>query len=138
MPSLDACFWRIVACHGVGLARRIPDSALAGDVGAEGRVGDGDAVIVGEALPDHGGANRGVCVDHRVDVAVQTVQGRWLAVDLLACWRLGGGEGLDDGAAADVMLALDRPLCSPAWVSRRIMAYVSRLAARFRSISFLV
>jgi hypothetical protein len=48
-------------------------------------------VVIGEALPDRGGADGGVLVDHRVDVGVQAVQGRWLAVDLLPFWRLGGG-----------------------------------------------
>ncbi|HEX7162467.1 MAG TPA: hypothetical protein VF223_14675 [Trebonia sp.] len=67
-------------------------------------------MVVGEALPDCCGADRGVCVDHRVDAGVQAIQGCWLAVDLLARWRLSGGEGLDDGAAADAALALDRPL----------------------------
>jgi hypothetical protein len=67
-------------------------------------------VVVGEALPDRGGAGRGVCLDHRVDVAVQAVQCCGLAVDFLARWWFGGGEGLDDGAVADVVLALDSPL----------------------------
>jgi hypothetical protein len=32
-------------------------------------------VVVGEALPDGGGADRGVLVDHRVDDGVEAVQG---------------------------------------------------------------
>jgi hypothetical protein len=34
-------------------------------------MGDGHAVVVGETLPDRGGGDRGVRLDHRVDVAVQ-------------------------------------------------------------------
>ena len=30
-------------------------------------------MVVGEALPDRAGGERGVCLDHRVDVAVQAV-----------------------------------------------------------------
>jgi hypothetical protein len=67
-------------------------------------------VVVGETLPDRRGADRGVRVDHRVDAVVQPVEGCRLAVDLLPFGRVGGGECLDDGAAADVMVALDRPL----------------------------
>src|ERR1035438_9491961 len=85
----------------------------AGDVRAEGGVGDGRAVLVGEALPDGGGGDVGVCLDHRVDVAVQAVQGCGLAVDLLPFGRVCGCECPDDGAAADVVLALDRPLGHP-------------------------
>jgi hypothetical protein len=83
--------------------------AAAGHVCAQDRVGDSGAVLVGEALPDRRDGDLGVRFDHRVDVTVQTVQGGGFAVGLLARWRVGGGKGLDDSAAADVVLALDRP-----------------------------
>jgi hypothetical protein len=52
----------------------------------------------------------GLGFQHRVDVVVQAVERRGLAVDLLPIRRVGRGECLDDGAAADVLLPLDRPL----------------------------
>jgi hypothetical protein len=61
---------------------------VAGDVGAEGVIGDGGAVLVGDALPDRGGGDLGVCLDYRVDVAVQAVQSCGLAVDLLPLGRV--------------------------------------------------
>jgi hypothetical protein len=42
--------------------------------------------------------------------------------DLLALWRFCIGEGLDDGAAADAVLAADRPFGHAVGVSRRMAA----------------
>src|SRR6266516_337779 len=101
--------WRRHEVLIVVLSRQALPGASAGDVGAEGRVGDGDGVLVGEAFPDRRGGDLRVGLEHRVDVAVQSFEGGGLAVDLLPPGRAGGGERLDDGAAADVVLALGGP-----------------------------
>jgi len=88
----------------------------ADDVVPEG-VGDGRAVIVGEVLPDRGGADAGVCLDHRVDDGVQAVHGRWLAGIF---FRAGDS------------LAFECPLGHS---GVEIAAYYSRRAARLCSMS---
>jgi hypothetical protein len=80
-------------------------------------------MLVGDLLPDHRSGDPRVRLEHRVDVAVQSVQGSGLAVDLLPFGRFCRGECLDDGAAADVVLALDRPPGHAAGVAWRIAAY---------------
>src|SRR6266581_1861819 len=101
--------WRRHEVLIVVLSRQALPGASAGDVGAEGGVGDGDGVLAGEAFPDRRGGDLRAGLQHRVDVAVQSFEGGGLAVDLLPPGRAGGGERLDDGAAAGVVLALDGP-----------------------------
>jgi hypothetical protein len=66
-------------------ARRVVQQAGSplGDVGPEGAVGDGHAVVVGEVLPDFGDAGAGACLDHRVDAGMEAVQGCRVALELL-------------------------------------------------------
>jgi SAM-dependent methyltransferase len=66
-------------------------------------------VLVGEAVPDRCDGDLRVRCDHRVDVAMEAAQGGGLAADLLALRRIAGGERFEDGAAPDVVPALDRP-----------------------------
>jgi hypothetical protein len=56
-------------------------AASAAPVKSSGGHNDAFAVVVGEALPDRGGADAGVCLDHRVDAVVQAFRAagsRWV------------------------------------------------------------
>jgi hypothetical protein len=87
-------------------------------------------VVVGEALPDRGGADGRGFADHRVDVGVQAVQGcgsQWIF------FRSGGS------AEASARVMVRWPVCclammsrwvKPFSVSRRMAAYFFRLASR--------
>jgi hypothetical protein len=92
-------------------------------------------VLVGELLPDRRRGDRWVCLEHRVDVSVQAVQGSGLAVDL---FRSGGS------AEASALMMVRRPTWClrsiarpdiPLASSRRIAAYFFRLASWLRWMS---
>lgn len=90
-------------------------------------------MLVGEAFPDRRDGDLRVRCDHRVDEGVQAGQGGGLAADFLPCGRIGGGECFDDGAAADVVRALDRP---PGH-ARTVVAADHRVSFLFRGVGML-